>query len=618
MLIGTENGGLNIYNREKEWFEHPFRNHHLFRGKDISVNAITTDPEGNLYIGTDRNLMKLDTDGNLEKVEPLPRDRNTNFVDCFVRSLVFDDNERLWIGTTQGLFLYEPVAGFIEEIPVLSENEKSREIFIIFRDNDGSVWIGTLNEIVIYNYQNDKVIRHNERTKYFHEDSQKRYWIATLDKGLAEYSKTGGPIRYFTEKDGLVNNQTLCILEDDNKHLWISTSNGLSDFDIAEEHFTSFTTMDGIVNNQFNYGAALRIKNGELLFGGISGFNIFDPAEIVTEDYEAPLVFTELRIFNKPVPVSDEKNAILNKSISETDHLVLDYFQNVITLEFTALDYINSSTNLYSYFLEGFDKGWNEPGYSRTATYTNLFPGDYVLHIKRILPGNNQDNKELTLKLTITPPYWMTWWFRSLIFFLILTLIYFLFRFLRNREKIKNELIFEKTKARTLHELDMLKLKLFTNISHEIRTPLTLILGPLEKLVNNMIPKEEVKTHLELVHRNTKKLDQLINQLLDFRKLESGSLNLEKRQDDLVPHVSGIVRSFGQYAEEKQITLKFNSLRKCLISFYDPGKIETILSNLISNAIKYTDEGSLILSEEVCISILFRRTAAADGASSLT
>jgi signal transduction histidine kinase/DNA-binding response OmpR family regulator len=177
---------------------------------------------------------------------------------------------------------------------------------------------------------------------------------------------------------------------------------------------------------------------------------------------------------------------------------------------------------------------------------------------------------------------------------IIATLVYFLIRFIINREKIRNELVFERTKARNLHELDMLKLRLFTNISHEIRTPLTLILGPLEKLISKKVPIDEIPSHLALVYRNTRQLDRLINQLLDFRKLETGNLKLELTQDDVVGLVSDVVRSFDEFAKEKQITLKFHTLKKKLIALFDPEKLETILNNLISNALKYTGKGGTV------------------------
>ncbi len=599
--VGTEDGGINIYDPEKGKFEY-------LMAKDKNTNSISQncikafldDRKGNLWIGTfwgGIDVLNLKT-GKIIHYLHSP-DKPQSLSDNRVWALCLDDDDGIWVGTSVGIDRFDPETRSFKHFPKLAQNS---QVNWISTDSDKNLWLGTLDEIIIYDPENENIIRYSEHSRSFLEDSEYRYWIATMDKGIALYSKSKGAIKYFGEHDGLSNNQALCILEDNNHSLWISTSNGLSKFDTEKKQFRNFTSRDGLRNDQFTYGAAYKADNGELLFGGIAGFNMFNPQNILTEDIHVPLVFTEFRIFNKPVAIGDDKDAVLKKSISETSHLILKNDQKVFTLEFTALDFVTNTGNLYSYYLEGFDKRWNEPSTLRTATYTNLYPGDYVLKIKRVLPGNASAQEELMLNITILPPFWMTWWFRALMILVIIIMVYFLFRFVVNREKIKNELIFERTKARNLHELDMLKLRLFTNISHEIRTPLTLILGPLEKLISKRVPEEEIPSHLALVYRNTKQLDRLINQLLDFRKLESGNLKLELMQDDMVRLVSVVVQSFQELAKEKQITLEFHTLKKKLAAIFDPYKVETIINNLISNALKYTGEGGII---SVHLSLVF-------------
>lgn len=605
--IGTEDGGINIYDPGKGTFDY------LMAGTNsetsISQNCVKTfldDGKGNLWIGTylgGIDVLNLRT-GRISHYRHSPDDPNS-LSDNRVWSLCLDDEGGIWIGTSEGVDRFDPDDKIFIHYPGLTQDiSQNRQVRWISIDSDKDIWlgVGTPDRIVVYDPVNDKITKFNEHSISFFEDSGKRYWIATQDKGIALYSKSEGALRYFGEEDGLANNQALCILEDNDNNLWISTTNGLSKFDADKEQFLNFTGSDGLINNQFNYGAAYKSASGELLFGGISGFNIFNPKDILDKELNIPLVFTALRIFNKPVPVGDDKNAILTGSISETSHLVLEYDQNVFTLEFAALDFTNSNKNLYSYYLEGFDKGWSEPSQTRTTTYTNLNPGDYTLRIKRILPGNPADLNELLLGITILPPFWMTWWFRSLMVLLIIALVYYLIRFIITREKIKHELVLEKIKARDLHEVDMLKLRVFTNISHEIRTPLTLILGPLEKLISNQIPEEEVASHLDLVYRNTRNLDRLINQLLDFRKMETGNLVLNMAPYDMVNLIENVMKSFDDFAVEKQIDLRFHSLKKRLISLFDTDKVETILNNLISNALKYTDPGGTVT---VTLSLVF-------------
>jgi signal transduction histidine kinase/DNA-binding response OmpR family regulator len=469
-------------------------------------------------------------------------------------------------------------------------------------DSRGNIWFGSLSEVIVFRPGENSVKRYPERSRSMFEDSRKRIWIATMEKGIAIYTEEKGPIKYYDEKDGLANNQTLCIEEDNKNNLWISTKNGLSKFNSDKEFFQNFTSRDGLSNNEFCYGASLKTASGDILFGSVSGFNMFNPAEIASLNNDVPVVFTDLKIFNKSVPVGDNKKDVLQKSISETDRLVLNFKQNDFILEFAALNYINSEKNKYSYKLEGFNRVWNEPSTMRTATYTNLDPGDYILRIKRVVPGLQDDNNELRLNITVLPPYYKTKLFLAVLLLLIISLIYVLVIFVLNREKIKHQLVFERINARKLHELDMMKLKFFTNISHEIRTPLTLILGPLEKLINKDFSKEEIKENLQLMQRNAKNLDKLISQLLDFRKLQTGNLKLNLTEGNIIDFVENIVFSFNEIAEEKEIHLKFNTLKKSLNAVFDPDKIEKILNNLISNALKFTGQGGTIA---VNISLVF-------------
>lgn len=591
--VATEDGGVNIYHPKTETFTYLMADAN--NPNTVSRNCIKAfldDKKGNLWIGTFRggiDILNLET-GKFSHYRNDPSNPNS-LSDNRVWDFLLDNEGYIWIGTTSGIDRFNPKNNKFTHITQLAGEE---QVNWIEMDSYNNIWIGTPDELVIYNPRSKDIKRFTEHSRSFYEDSKGRCWVTTLDRGIAQYSSIDGPIRYFDKEDGLSNNQALCILEDNDHYLWISTSNGLSKFNPETNIFQNFTSKDGLTNNQFTYGAAYKSKNGDLLFGSISGFNIFNPSEVKSDDNDVPIVLTDLKVFNRKVEISQGKKSILTKSITETDHLIFKYSENVFTLEFAALNFVSSSANQYSYFLEGFDKEWNEPSSSRTATYTNLDPDDYVFHVKRIVPGAVDTGNELKVLITILPPYWKTRWFRLLVLITIGGLIYLLIQFFLNREKIKNELIIERMKARKLHELDMLKLKFFTNISHEIRTPLTLILAPLEKLMSQKMPPEEVQSHLDIMYRNTKHLDRLINQLLDFRKLESGNLKLELLQGDIVGFVSDIVHSFDSYAEEKGIQLKFNTLKKRLLARFDADKIEKILNNLLSNAFKFTGKGGKI------------------------
>lgn len=590
--IGTESGGINILDRKTNRFRYmvPQKGNPNSLARNC-IKALLDDKKGNLYIGTflgGLDIMNLQS-GKFRHFVNSPADPSS-LSDNKVWALLRDINGSIWVGTSSGLDKFdEATETFTHYTDILS----GRQVNWLAQDSDGCLWIGS-DELIIYNPQTLKTIRLNESTRYMLQDSQNRFWIATLNRGLALYSKEKNIIKYYNEKNGLANNQTLAILEDNEHFLWISTTNGLSKFDPETERFHNYSMKNGFQNNQFTYGAAYKSANGELLFGGISGFNIFNPAKIKSGDYFPPIVFTDFKIFNKSVRIGDQKRDVLTKSISETDKVTLRYDQNSITLDFATFDFANSLGIQYSYFLENFDRDWNEPSVSRSATYTNLDPGEYTFHVKTVSIDRKESNLGPMLKIIVLPPYWESWWFRVILFLTIAGLFYMLISFLLNKEKLKNDLAIERLNAKKLHELDMMKLRFYTNISHEIRTPLTLILGPLEKLRKKSIPENEIPGHLEVMHRNASQLHQLINQLLDFRKMESGNLKLVLTCGDIVSFLAGIVSSFDKYAEEKGIELKFNSLKREIVTNFDSDKLGKIMNNLLSNAFKFTPKDGKI------------------------
>jgi len=590
--VGTESGGINVLNRKTGRFTYilPQKGNPNSLSRNC-VKAMLDDADGNLWIGTflgGIDVLNLKT-GNFKHYRNDPNDPNS-LSDNRVWSLMLDHNRDIWVGTSNGLDKFDRATGLFIHYRDLAEGQ---QVNWLAEDKDHTIWIGA-DELVLYDPNTRKSTRISETTRYMLQDSKNRFWLTTQNRGIAMFSKDKGIIKYYTDKNGLANNQTLAILEDDEHFLWVSTTNGLSKFDPETERFHNYSLKNGFQNNQFTYGAACKTHEGELLFGGISGFNIFNPTKIKSGDYFPPIVLTDLKIFNKSVKIGDKKRDVLTKSISETGKITLTYDQNSITLDFASFDYANSMGIQYSYFLNGFDKDWNEPSENRSATYTNLDPGEYTFQVKTISIDRKECNQGPILTIVVRPPYWQTWWFRGLLFLAIAGILYLLIAFLLNKEKLKNDLVLERLKAKKLHELDMMKLRFYTNISHEIRTPLTLILGPLEKMKNNTIPESEFKGHVEVMHRNATQLHQLINQLLDFRKMETGNLKLSLTCGDMVSFLAGIVGSFDKYAEEKEIELKFNSLKKEIITNFDADKLGKIMNNLLSNAFKFTGKGGKV------------------------
>jgi ligand-binding sensor domain-containing protein len=442
---GTESGGINILNRRTGRFRYlqPQKGNPNSLSRNC-IKAFMDDGKNNLWIGT--FLGGLDVlnlgNGSFRHYTHNPADPGS-LSDNKVWALLKDSNSEIWVGTTAGLDQYEPNSNSFRHYPELSEGQ----VNWLVEDDDHCLWIGS-EILVIYNPKDRSIVRVNQSTRYMLQDSKKRFWLAINNQGFALYSKEKGIEKYFTEKNGLANNQTLAILEDNEHYLWISTTNGLSKFDPETERFHNYSLKNGFQNNQFTYGAAYKSAEGELLFGGISGFNIFNPVKIKSDSYFPPIVLTDLKIFNKSVKIGDRKRDILTKSISETKKIRLNYDQNSITIDFASFDFANSLGIQYSYFLDKFDKDWNEPSVNRSATYTNLDPGEYSFHVKSVSIDRKESNPGPALIIEVMPPYWETWWFRSILFLAIFGIFYLLISFLLNKEKLKNDLVIERLKAK--------------------------------------------------------------------------------------------------------------------------------------------------------------------------
>ena len=335
-----------------------------------------------------------------------------------------------------------------------------------------------------------------------------------------------------------------------------------------------------------------------MFFGGIKGLNYFYPNEIKDNPYVPKIALTNLKLGDHYISIKDE-NSVLKRTFSETDELVLSYTEDVITFEFTSLDYSAPNKNRYAYKLENFNEDWIYSGSLRSATYTHLPFGEYVFRVK----GSNNDgvwNEEgITLNLIITPPWWSRWWTYIIYSFLFLSILYIIRRYELNRLKLKNQLKVEKIEIDTLRNLDQLKSHFFANISHEFRTPLTLILGQIESVLSSNIETKE-KGKLQVATRNARRLLTLINQLLDLSKLEAGSMELNAGQHNIVSFLKSLFYSFESLADNQKITLRFENQLENIPVVFDPDKMEKVFYNLISNAFKFTSaQGEIKVSLKI-------------------
>ncbi len=613
--IGTEDAGLNILKRDSDKFIHYISKPSNTKGLSNNiVYSICKDNFNNLWIGTDGgglNKLNLTT----KKFTHFTHDpNNTNSISEDRISLVFKDNSGvLWIGTSEGGLNTFDIKS--EKFTRLSRNPDdksgigSEKVYSVYEDRRGVLWIGThggglcrydkKKKQFIY-YQNrpgDSTSLSNNVVSCVYEDNAGILWVGTED-GLNKFDRENEIFYSYKKSDGLPNNMILGILEDDYGNLWLSTNKGISKFNPTNFTFRNYDENDGLQGNEFNQWAYYKCRNGEMLFGGSNGFNIFHPDSIRDNTYIPPVVITEFQLLHNTITAGFNKSinrTILTNSISETSEIQLAHDDNVISFEFAALDFHIPGKNKYAHKLEGFDDDWNYTNADRRfATYTNLDPGEYTFRVK----GSNNDgiwNEDgAFLRIIINPPWWKNWWAYILYGIILASIFYSSTRFYLNRQRLKQQLILEHEHSEKLEEVDQMKSRFFTNISHEFRTPLTLILGPSESIAINS-SREEIRKHANTINKNANRLLDLINQLLDISKLEAGKLELKASKYNIVPFIKGVAMSFESFAEKKDITLRVKSDKDDIELYFDKEKMEKVFTNLISNAFKFTPEGGSII-----------------------
>ena len=559
----------------------------------------------------------------------------------FSAKLLEDAHGQIWgAGPAGFLARYDEAADtliFIKNDTIARRLGENSWVMHFIEDVDGHFWLGTTNglvkvvpehirsghEPVFQLYQSDPK---NKRSPSHYlistllddpVEPHKYLWLGTKGGGLNKMDKHSGEFTHFGLEDGLPNMVVYGILADNQKNLWISTNQGLSQFNPTTGTFKNFSEKNGLQSMEFNTFSYLKLSDGRMAFGGVNGLNVFDPEALSFNAHVPNVVIVGLKVNNKsiefkpnPSMETDQKKErrILNRAIEQCEFVELSYNQNFLTLEFAAIDFSNPGKNEYRYqltqsssFLGGLfqkeldlDSDWIDAGTNHFATFTHLSSGDYLFQVK----GSNNEgvwNETPTiLRILIHPPWW-----RSNLAYLMyaLTILGTLlagYRFQINRIKLKNELAFEHKEAERLATLDRLKTDFFSNITHEFRTPLTLIIDPLKQAIKD-IRDETVLQKLLLVQRNSDKLLLLINQLLDLNKLESQSMKVALSRGDFVVFAKPIIESFLSLARKKHIQLDFQHSNNIAEFDFDAEKCWKILYNLVGNAMKFTSEGGKVM-----------------------
>ena len=614
--------------------------------KDLNVWTIAPGNSNDLWIGTyGQGIKKLDI--NTKKLKSwLFEDTSKRFKNLslnFVKTILQDRNGMVWIGFWgPGLTRLNPQTGQFQNW-LNDENDSLslsyNDVWIIFEDSRGRIWIGTngggLNLYTdidggkFYNWsegngpfsqlKSENKITHslNDNCIYSICETKKRkssvnsketvLWIGT-GSGLNRFTLKDSPgismntindkdieyeVKYFTTNEGLPDNSIKSILEDEEGNLWLGTNQGISFFKVNEGTFINYTNYDGLNGNEFNYSSAFETPDGLMLFGSTMGLNVFDPKKIRQSNFSPQVIITKFSIFNKEVPIN--RRSPLKTNLASTKEIILSHNQNVLSFEFSSLDYNSPPSNQYSYIMEGFDNDWIYSGSRHFAAYTNLDPGSYIFRVKATNSDGVWSKKEALLKILINPPWWKTGWAYTTYIFLIVSGLFTIRRFQKNRFKLREELKMREFETKKLKELENLKSRFFANLSHEFRTPLMLIKGPVEQLINSFSQKKrEDVDQLKMIQRNSQKLQDLIDQLLELSQLEAASIPLKAKKENLSILLRGIVSSFESLATKRKISLIFNCIEETLCAWIDRDKFEKIINNLLYNACKFTKDGGTV------------------------
>jgi signal transduction histidine kinase/streptogramin lyase len=641
--IGTDGGGLNLFDPQRGNFKH-FR-HEKNKEQSICGDYVVTaceDSKGNIWIGTWGDGVSVYNPANNTfkhfKNDPANPSSLSNNNAWIIHE---DKDKNIWIGTSGGgLNLLNPDHNSFTHYQYdrsRSDGISATNIISIFEDSDGALWICTeAGGLNLFN-KKSKTFSHfmhndtknsisNNNLSSMFEDSDKNLWIATR-MGLNQFNKKTGQFKVYTMADGLPGNLILGILEDGKKNLWISTNGGISRFNLLTKVFKNFDISDGLQSNEFKVQAFCKSSSGMMYFGGNNGFNRFFPDSIKTIPFDPPLVITNFQIFNKEVSISINKNddSPLTKNINETSTITLPYSNTVFSFEFATLNYTASEKKQYAYMLEGFDKSWNEVGNKRIATYTNLDPGKYVFKVKGLNNEGEWSSNIRSIELTITPPYWLNWWFKSLVLLLIISGIFGFYKFRINiiatqKRKLEQRVLEqtqqllqsteEEQKARKEAEQANIGLERknkemeeFAYIaSHDLQEPLRTTSGFVKLLQKQYQGKfdEKGEIYFNYILEASDRMKLLINNLLEYSQIGKKK-ELQQVNCDVI--LKNVLADLGVAITEAGAEITYDPLP--IIGGY-PTEMKQLLQNLVTNAIKFRkkdtspkiDIGAKLVNEE--------------------
>ncbi|MCY4561597.1 MAG: ATP-binding protein [Flavobacteriaceae bacterium] len=613
-LMGLDGEGLTIYDSNTKTIR-------LLKENEIGasyVQHIMEASDGTFWLGTfTKGLVNIDSNGRLLKKFQYENEQSSlKYND--IRYIVEDDKNNFWVASWEGglSYLDSNTNAFVH---YSKQDEKTNSLSsnnVVSLERDGQyLWIATFGGGVNLLDTETKNFRHfrydensqnsisSDNTFSLLKDSKGFLWIGTAGNGLNRYDPREDRMERFDHEEAIRYASVVSIIEDDNGKIWFGTKDGVFNFDYEKNKFGSFPSL----HDEFHINSAFLDNFGTLYFGGLQGVTLFNPEKKLYNTQQSPeVLITDFKLFNKSVPIT--KSGILQKSILRTDKLQLKYHQDVITFNFCSLKYPFASKMEYAIKLENFDSQWRNIGEERGATYTNLQSGNYIFRVRSREKGMDWGVNEASIEVKVLKPLWFQWWAYFLYTLLLGIILFWLRKYTVAWERMKANLRLEQITNEKNKELHNMKQRFFINISHEIRTPLTLIMGALKGLGKESLSLRDRK-RLRTVDRNASRLMNLMEELLNFRKLEAGSIKLEVYEHDIIGFLREIYLIFGQQAIDNFIDFQFITSNDQISLWFDKRQLEKTVVNIVSNAFKFTPKYGQIKIEienqkkQVCIRI---------------
>lgn len=610
------------------------------------VMSLLQDNDGRLYVGTDNEGLYI-LDKDYRQIKHFTPGKGIQDIANTVLSIFQDSDKELWLGTyTKGAARCNPQTGICDFIPEMSNErvfsiteDKDKRLYFstygsgfyvydkknqtikcyeaqernddkpgvdellngwinsLYCDKEGLIWIGHFKGISCFNPQTQSFINFTNKNYIIGncigyaiiEAKDGTIWAGTSN-GLYSFNKQTKEIKRYTQENGLSNNVVCGICEDNLNNIWVSTFHGISCLDLSKNSFTTYYSSDGLQGNEFTRGAFFRSPEGEIFFGGVNGITSFVPEKITISPQKPEILITDFIVSGKSINTNSLSGGehITRQAVTESDRFRLGHRDNTFSISFSTLQFADTPQIIYKYHIKELETEWQQtaPGIN-TVTYNNLRPGHYTFQVYALNHGQSSEIKNI--HIIITPPWFQSWWAYLIYLLAGLSVAGVIISFIRSRLDQRREKL-ERQHAEALNEA---KLQFFINISHEIRTPMTLIINPLEKLIQNCKDSELGKTYM-MIYRNSQRILRLINQLMDIRKIDKGQMHLKFRETDMVGFIEDLVTAFGFIAEKKHITLEFNHTEEHLKAWIDLNNFDKVVMNLLSNAFKYTPEGGTV------------------------